>query len=134
VALYLYGDKLNPAVATEKLGVNPTSSRYKGQVVVGRKTGREFAPAKIGVWVLDVDSKSLNLSDHIKILASKFGSGHIPFLEIEGVEEAEIDVFIAGDTDDECHGKVRFELNNEAIAALAHLSLPLRFTASFAKP
>jgi hypothetical protein len=74
------------------------------------------------------------LSDHITQLASMFKEDHVPFHSIEGVEEVEVDVLIAGDTDENARGEVKFELTPEAIAALQRLGSPIRFTVSLARP
>lgn len=134
VSLYLYGNDLYPAFVSQKHGVSPTTSQYKGEKKIGSKTGREYAPAKCGIWELKADSDSPDLCDHISKLGSRFDSGHVPFMNIERVEEGQFDLFIAGDTDEDCDGKVEFELNDESIAAIQRLSLPVRFTVSFGRP
>jgi hypothetical protein len=134
VALYLYDKDLDPDLVSKKLGICPTETQRKGERKISSRTGIEYAPAKCGMWELMADSDSPILSDHISELASRFGRDHLPFLSIEGVADGEIDVFMAGDTNENGNGKIQFELSEDCVAALKNLSLPIRFTVSFGKP
>jgi len=48
-ALHIAGDELIPEEITRLLGVAPTEAHFKGEKIVGRKTGR-VRIAKTGMW------------------------------------------------------------------------------------
>jgi hypothetical protein len=94
VALYFYGTDLKPERVTQRMTISPTSSRTRGEKIVGEKTGTVVIP-KIGLWMLQTSSKSNDLSDHISELLS-----HLALAEIDdvrtmpGVQDAKIDVYV----------------------------------------
>jgi hypothetical protein len=51
-AFRVFGDDLVPVEITRLLGVEPTTCHSKGDKNVG-ENGREFAPYKSGLWLLD---------------------------------------------------------------------------------
>lgn len=135
VGLYLRGDDLDPAFVSKKLGVSPSRSQYKGERKV-TSTNREYA-TKIGMWALIAESDTSDTSvlcDHINQLISKVGIPPTTFLNIEGVQEAYVDVFIAADADEDGEGTYEFQLSNQNMAALHQLDLPVRFTVALVSP
>jgi len=135
VGLYLRGDDLDPVFVSEKLGVSPSRSQYKGERKV-TSTNCEYI-AKIGMWALIEESDTSDtsvLSVHIDQLASKVGMGGITFRDIEGVQEAYVDVFIAADADEDGEGTYEFQLNGQNVTVLHQLGLPVRFTVAILTP
>jgi hypothetical protein len=132
VALYLRGDNLDPEIVSKKLGIEPSDSQYKGEKKV-TSTGHEYV-TKNGLWALIAESDSINLNDLIGQVTTKVKSDDVMLHSIEGVQEAYLDVFIAGDTDVDGDGTAKFELNKDNIAEIERLGLPVSFTVTFSKP
>ncbi|MEQ1742929.1 MAG: DUF4279 domain-containing protein [Candidatus Nitrotoga sp.] len=129
VSLYLRGKDLDPKFVTAQLGVIPTLSHYKGEKRI-TSIGTEYA-TKIGIWAITTSSQSKSLSDHIAELASKFELHGKALNEITGVEESYIDIFISS-LKNKCGSDTsEFEFNVDSIAALARLTVPIRFTVTF---
>lgn len=129
VALYLYGDELEPATFSARLGVSPSDSHCKGDRFI-IPTGREII-RKTGFWALRETSDSLDtstISGHINSLCSQVGTSATSILDLEGVQSAHLDVFIATRTNESGHGEVAFELSQENIDAMKQLGVPVRFT------
>jgi hypothetical protein len=126
VAVYLRGDDLDPMHISEVIGVNPTRSQYKGQKNI-TSTNKEFS-SKIGMWSLVSGSRSSKVSDHVNELIAQLGECGNMLSSISGVDEAYVDIFIASETDGVSDVSCDFELNKEALSALAVLSLPVRFS------
>jgi hypothetical protein len=60
-ALRISGNDLVPAEVSNLLRCDPTTSRKKGEVIIGKKTGTETT-ARIGVWSLrSADQEPANL-------------------------------------------------------------------------
>jgi hypothetical protein len=131
VTLYLYGNDLDPAFVSKKVGINPTGTRYKGEKIL-IKPNHEYIQ-KVGVWKLTANSDSSILSEHIDQLISQIGTSGIAIDDIEGVEEAHVDVFIATYAEEYGGGSCEFELNKENVASIAKLGLPIRFTIALCK-
>jgi hypothetical protein len=132
VTLYLYGDDLDPELVSKKLGIIPSGTRYKGEKIF-IKPNHEYIQ-KTGVWKLTADSDSNILSDHIDKLTSKVGKPSIAFRNIEGVEVAHVNVFIATYAEEYGGGECNFELSKENVVSLAQLDLPVQFTIALCKP
>src|SRR3972149_29892 len=122
IALYLRGDRLDPKIVTEHLGISPTDTRQKGKKRLGPHG--EVYVDKIGVWVLQAATDSQLLSDHIDELMSKFKATRKIIENISGVEEAYIDVFLCFErtADSETHF---FELTKKKITQINRLGLPM---------
>jgi hypothetical protein len=130
VTIYLRGDDLDPSSVSTSLGISPSKSQYKGEKRV-TSTNREFV-TKIGVWALAAETKSSSLSVHIDELRSKIG-GKGPLINIVGVQEAYLDVFMSKTSDDTGSGTCEFQLSSESIKALESLGLPVQFTVDFVR-
>ena len=64
--LRFFGDELDPETITARLGCPPTRSARKGDVTIGRVTGREKV-AKTGSWLLSaLERKPENLDVQVK--------------------------------------------------------------------
>jgi len=69
--LRISGDDLLPDEITSLLGCAPTESHIKGEVIRGKKTGREYTK-KTGMWRLTAaDKKPENLDEQIVELLNK---------------------------------------------------------------
>ena len=67
VAIYLRGDSLKPEHVSEVLGVQPSRFQTKG----GFRFETTKYIAKIGVWALMTQTRSVILTDHIDELLKK---------------------------------------------------------------
>lgn len=69
--LRISGDDLLPDEITNILGCEPTSGQVKGEVIVGKNTGRERV-VKTGMWRLCAsDSEPENLDQQVSELFNK---------------------------------------------------------------
>jgi hypothetical protein len=132
VGLYLRGDNLDPKIVTKKLGVVPSDAQYRDEKKI-TSTQREYR-TKIGLWALIAESESVKLSDLIKQVTAKVKLDAKALHNIEAVQEAYLDVFIARDSDEDGEGTTEFELSNDNISDIARLGLPVNFTVTFVKP
>lgn len=70
-ALRIGGDDLIPAEVSNLLRCDPTTSRKKGEVIIGKKTGLETI-ARTGVWSLrSADREPANLDRQIEEILAK---------------------------------------------------------------
>lgn len=90
--------------------------------------GSKKAIAKIGVWALMAQTESLSVTDHIDELLEKIATPQISLDQIEGVEEAYLDIFIAKDNAERTTAE--FMLDKHYIRKLGHLGLSVQFTVS----
>lgn len=93
VAIYLRGDRLNPSDVSEILGIEPSRFQKKGEL----KSGSEKYVAKLGLWMLKAQTNSTSISDQIGELLEKLKMLQTRLDQIEGVEEASLDIFIPMD-------------------------------------
>lgn len=124
VALYLRGQNLDPTLVSNVLGIQPTRSQKRG----GFKADSTRFVAKIGMWTLKVKSDARPLVDLIGELLQRIGDPPTPLNKIEGVEDAQLDVFFA--LDDKKKGTVEFTMTVNQIARLSQLGLSLCVTVS----
>jgi hypothetical protein len=97
VALYLRGDGLDPVQVTSMLGVTASKARQKGEKWY-TSTNKEVT-AKTGIWKLVSCADSTSLADKIYWLRQQFATAKKFPLDILGVQEVELSVFVALDTD-----------------------------------
>lgn len=129
VTLYLRGDLLDPNQVTSMLGVEGSKMKKKGETWL-TSTGKEVTP-KTGLWSLKVKDRSLSLSEQISWLEQQLiAATHIP-LEIPGVDEAEISVFIALGENDRGGGDYESELSAANLAWLSSLKIPVSLTLTY---
>ncbi len=137
VAIYLRGHELNPAHVSQVIGLQPTRFQRRG----GLRAGSEKFVAKIGMWTLQAKSESRSVSNLVEDLLAKIGDPPVPLDQIEGVEDACLDIFIA--TDKDGNGKLEFpppcgigtsaiewKLTDDHIRKLSQLGLSACFTVS----
>lgn len=120
VCLRIFGDKLNPEEITKHLGIEPTTSYTKGEIIRGNKSNRQ---TKTGRWSLN--SK---LDDHID-LEEKIRDIIKPILANESywetvTTECEVDLFCGLFLEAENRG---FDLSSEIIGELGRLSINISF-------
>jgi hypothetical protein len=131
VRLYLRGDLLDPAQVSYLLGAEGSKMRVKGEQ--WRTSTNHEVTSKIGLWVLDAKADSHSLSDQIAFLREKLGLAKCSPLQIPGVQEAEICVFVALGSDDEGDGDYESELTSEDLSWLSGLGASVSFKLSFTK-
>ncbi len=132
VELILRGDDLDPELVSKKLGIIPSKAHRKGEKRL-TCTKHEYI-TQIGIWKLKADSDSSILSDHLDQLSPKIETIGIPFRDIKGIEEAYVDVFIAGDADEDRGGTCEFGLSKSNLSSIARLGLPVGFTVTVCRP
>ena len=137
LGLYLRGERLDPDSVTKILGINPTKSQKKDERNF-TPTGMEYRK-NIGLWALLTDSPSSNISDHFDQISSNLEKisrssvvlgNHL--LELPGVDEGYIDVFVCGVVDEE-GGDCEFILTDLQVKLVGKIGLPVRFTVTTVK-
>ena len=123
VAIYLYGDQLEPSRVSEVLGVSPTCCRKKGELRSGKYK------QKTGMWSLESKAESDALADHIDELVNKLGEPEIPLDEIAMVDQGHLDICFLGPDDGEERKTVEFTLSRKHISAIDRLGLSIEVTA-----
>lgn len=128
VAIYLRGEFLDPVEISKLLGVNPTTSRVKGQSL--HSTGGQQGTAKIGVWGLavKVDTSTLEIASLVDDLFGKLGDPKVSLTTLPQVAEAYLDVFIGANAKPTGGGTCEFRLSAENLANLQRLGLPIHLT------
>lgn len=119
VAIYLKGHRLDPDHVSQVLGIQPSRSQKKGGF---RAESTKFI-AKIGMWTHKIKSDSRLISDLIDELLKQIGNPPTPLNEIDGVEDAHLDILFALDGDDGAKETVEFALTKNQIARLSQLGL-----------
>lgn len=128
--LYIHGENLDPADATAVLGLEPTRTLIKGQV----STWRDGLSRRVwghGMWARGFNAEDCAdigaLLQRIAQQAEKHGA-------IPNATHARFDLFICGTTDSEGSMDLEFEIQPEALAALAAAGLPLKVTLGASGP
>jgi len=124
VAIYLRGHRLNPDHVTQTLNVQPSRSQKKG----GFKPGSTRFVAKIGMWTLKVKSNSRSIAELINELFQKIGNLPVRLDEIEGVEDACLDIFVPLSKNGKIDETLEFVLTKSQIVKLSQLGLSACFT------
>lgn len=93
VVLYLRGHSLDPAQVTAMLGVDGSKTRKRGDRWY-TKTHKEVV-AKIGLWKLEAQADSRSVSEKIGWLRQKLSSAKCSPVDIPGVQDVEVSVFVA---------------------------------------
>jgi hypothetical protein len=122
VAIYLCGKRLQPAHVSQVLNLQPSKSQTKG----GPTCHSTKFIAKVGLWALVAQSHSTVVSDHIEELLKKIGSPPTPLDEIDGVEAAQMDVFVAVEDDDE--KTIQIVIPRSQLKEIVQLGLSAQFT------
>ena len=129
VSLYFYGDLLDPDVITDCLGVTPTKSFKLGDEHVTVLGGRVVR--KTGLWALQSETNSVQLSDHIEQLANnliKIANRKRVLAELPNVDETYLDIFVCGGTDKD-GGDAKFEISPRHLKIISELGARVKFTA-----
>ena len=126
VAIYLKGYELNPEYVTQMIGVQPSKSQKKG----GLKPNSTRFVAKIGMWMVDVESRTLSVSELIDELLQKIGNPSVRLDEIKGVEDAFLDIFVPLSKDGKINEPLEFALTKNQITKLNQLGLSVEVTVS----
>ena len=125
VAIYIRGYDLDPDIITSAIDTIPSSSGRKGDKFVN---GKKYTK-KIGHWSLKSTLESQNISDHIIDLLSMIKNRDVSIVDLPGVYEGFLDIFMARVIkDDERGGDCEFMLTPAALAALARSGLSLSVT------
>ena len=125
VVLHVWGDRLDPANVTSRLGVEPSIYQQKGEKRTS--SSRREITAQTGIWTL-YTSKSEDLSTHIQELVHKIGDRARQVSAIAGVEGAYVDIYIAVSADNDGGGEHKFRMTQQDIDALQKIGLPIEFT------
>ncbi|MES2534445.1 MAG: DUF4279 domain-containing protein [Pseudomonadota bacterium] len=132
VVLYLRGHSLDPTMVTSMLGTSGSKTRVKGEK--WQTSTNQEVTAKIGLWTLDAKADSSSLSDQISWLKNKLSLAKCSPLNIQGVEQVEINVFIALGSDDEGDGDYSSQLTAEDLTWLSSFGASLSFKLTHSKP
>lgn len=130
VAIYVWGNALNPADVSACLGIEPSLTRRKGDKRTS-VTHREIT-SQTGIWTLDT-SKSENLSTRIRELEKKLDDRARRVCAVAGVEGAYVDIYIAVSADADGGGEHKFSLSQQDVDALQTIGLPVEFTLDVVK-
>ncbi len=131
VALYLYGNSLDPVQVTSMLGAEPSKTRVKGEKWY-TCTNKEVVP-KIGVWELTAQSKSESLSDQIAWLRQRLNSAVCSPSDISGVEKVEVSIFVALGSNNEGALDYNSELTLEDLAWLNSIGAIVSFSITYTR-
>ncbi|MBA3353105.1 MAG: DUF4279 domain-containing protein [Blastocatellia bacterium] len=107
------------------VGIQPTEEQQRGESIRGSK-----AIAKIGLWALVAQTKSRSIPEQMDELLTKIGSPTKPLDQIDGVDEAYLDIFVTPDYEHQEREPVEGMLTREHLTALDRLGLCLQFTMS----
>ncbi len=89
--LRISGDELLPDEITKILGCQPTHGQIKGEVIVGKKTGRERV-VKIGMWRLCAeDCEPENIDAQVSEMLNKLSNDLAVWKKLS--EKYELDLF-----------------------------------------
>ena len=82
------------------------------------------------MWALDVESKSLSISELVDELFQTIGKPPVRLDEIEGVEDACLNIFVPLSQRGKIDHTLEFALTKSQIAKLSQLGLSACFTVS----
>lgn len=131
VALYLRGCAIDPLLVSSLLGVEPTKSRIKDQKWQTR-TGHQVI-AKTGFWELTAQSVSEDIADQISWLRHKLSATKCLPIDIPGVEEIELSIFVALGSDAEGVTDYNSRITAEDLAWLDSLGCTVTFSITYVK-
>lgn len=129
LAIYFHGDHLNPDHVSELLGLEPSSSWFKGEKRIS-SSNKEIV-ARSGLWVLGGEAFSDDLSASIEKLIPKISRKGVVLADIPGVQDAYVDILLAFDLKEDGGGEYTFQLSPQDIQSLGGLGLPVQFTTIF---
>jgi Domain of unknown function (DUF4279) len=120
---YLYGDDLNPLEITDLLGIEPTGAHLKGEVVVGKTTGRAYSPRKTGLWshVISLDGEAVE--EVVAGALGYFDRVDRDLSSLPNVTRANFDVFATALCGPEDDHQLEFEFTPLQLGRLAYLGV-----------
>lgn len=120
VTLRIFGDKLKPEEITKKLGVEPTTSYAKGEIIKGKKRNRI---AKTGRWSLDSKLEAhIGIEEKIRDLIKPILANESYWKKV--TSECEVDLFCGLFME---AGNRGFDLSHEIMGKLARLCIHISF-------
>jgi hypothetical protein len=127
--LYIKGDALDPDEIGAALGLQPTDSHKKGEVV--RPERAEPFVRRNGVWSLVVDADGPHVEDALSAALDRLGSIDQDLSRLPNVESADFDIFATADVAHAGIVECSFVLKAEDVQRLAKLRVPVQVTVSF---
>lgn len=124
VALYLRGDRLEPEAISRLIGMSPSREFRKGQL--HGKNDRFSAP--VGLWVYSIKIDSIGVAEYVDQLIAKFAAIGICLSDLDGVEDAFVDILICRDNISGQVESTSVELTREQIKELGKLGLGVQVT------
>ena len=120
MAIYIYGDKLQPKDVTEALGLEPRSCAVKGdvRVVVDGKEIKE----KRGRWSYRVADHTSDIEDLIFDFLQKIPPD-VSIIDIKGVDDAALDLLVMQDMTLDNDSEVWIILSPRVYELLAKIGL-----------
>lgn len=125
ISIYLRGTELDPENVSRLVGLPPSRAQRAGEAHTS-STGKRIV-FKIGLWGITASTNSQLISDHILELAPAAEAIQRALPDLQGLEEAYVDIFAAAKVD-AIDVPVEFELDPADMRVLAQLGLPIRFT------
>jgi hypothetical protein len=123
VSVILRGSDLDPDLVTKLLGIEPSRFQKRG----GFKHKSQKFVAKFGLWSVKSSSRTRSFNTMIDDLLNKFRNSPCPLDEIEGVQDAQLDIFVGwADGPNESR---EFNLTKMHTRTLAQLGLAISFSA-----
>ena len=126
VALYLRGDSLDPVQVTSILGVTASKMRKKGEKWY-TCTNKEVT-AKTGIWKLASCADSTSLADKMCWLRQQLATAKQFPLDIRGVQEVELSIFVALDSDKDGAADYESELSKDDTVWLGKIGATVSFS------
>ena len=124
-SLRLWGEKLNPHIITNALGIKPSTSYEKGYTK-NLSSGKTSAPKDLGIWVFE-QVVVTSVKEELDSLLLKLGGRNMK--SIEGVQIAILDFYL-GLTNDNSRLDESYEcvIDNNSLNALRELGVDFRIT------
>lgn len=122
VALRVWGDSLDPAAITSLLGVAPSRSWRRGDVLK-LVSGNETAPKKTGLWSLSTDADGGDADQALGSLLSLFNGRARLVNGAPGVDLARFDIFVI----DEAKSMSQYQLllSADTLKLLGEIGIPI---------
>ena len=126
VRIYIRGTNLDPDLVSKVLNLKPSTSQTKG----GLKPNSQRFIAKIGMWSLASKGKTFPILEQVDDLLSQLEGSTVRLDEIDGVEDACLDIFLPLSDDGKIDKTFEFALTRNQIKRLSKLGLSADFTIS----